>query len=58
MMMMKRERYETHMGFVDETVSISLIGFGLKCPPPNAHPLLLKSLSLFLSVSLVNYGNV
>lgn len=42
------ENCETHKGFVDEALSI---GFGFKCPPPNAHPFSL-SLHLYLSQEL------
>lgn len=45
---MEEENCETHKAFVDEALSLPLIRFGLKCPPPNAHPF-----SLLLPISLL-----
>lgn len=44
---------DTHKAFVDEAFSLPLIRFGLKCPPPNAHPF-----SLLLSISLMNFVRI
>ncbi len=54
LLIVKEVGCETHMGFVDKRHPISLIRFGFKCSPPNAHPL--KNCdALYLSFSYMNY---
>lgn len=35
---MKEKSCETHKSCVDEKYPVALIGFNLKCSPPNRHP--------------------